>query len=268
MEIYTFSSYKQYVLERVQAMPRKGHGQFIKIARHIGVSPVIVTQVLKGVRNFSDEQALQLAGYLGLQPAETEYFMRLLAHEKAGTQDLKRFHQEAIEALRKRAQEVKARVPHHQDLDEAAKSIFYSDWTYSAVRLLTSIPSFKTVEALAESIGSSRARTGEIVDFLLQVGLCKRNEAGQLELGIANTHVDAQSRFVNNHRRNWRLKALEALNGATAEELFFVAPCTLSDEDFKVIKSELLAIISSLSKRIRETNPESLVCLNIDWFKV
>src|ERR1700733_12870379 len=105
INIFEFSSYKTYTLERVKAMPRGGHGQFIKIARHIRVNPVIVTQVLKGDRNFSDEQGLQLTNYLGLTAIEVEFFMRLLALEKAGSVELKSFHNKALGEIRKAAKD-------------------------------------------------------------------------------------------------------------------------------------------------------------------
>src|SRR6185312_6453638 len=181
MDIFKYESYKAYVLDRVQAMPRSGHGQFKKIADHLQVSPVIVTQVLKGPRQFTDEQGLKLSDYLGLNSDATEFMMRLLAHEKAGTRDLRLYHQKALRELKRRATEVKNRVAEFRELDDTAKSIFYSDWIYSAIRLLTSIPRFKTADAMAESLGLGRAQVNEILEFLVSVGLCKADAHGGFE---------------------------------------------------------------------------------------
>lgn len=268
MDIFEFSSYKKYVLERVEAMPRRGHGQFTKIATHIGASPVIVTQVLKGPREFSDEQALRIANYLGLKPLESEYFMRLVLLEKAGTHDLKVFHRQALDQLRRAGQAVKNRVAPHKELDDSTKSIFYSDWVYSAARSLTSLEEFRTPEAIAERLGISLSRVNEIVEFLIQVGLLALDAKGRLKPGVAQTHLDAQSRFINNHRRNWRLKALEGLNKTTPDELFYSGPCTISQKDFADLRLEFTKAISALSQKVSATDPELLACLNIDWFKV
>lgn len=268
MEIFGFSSYKEYIVKRVESMPRKGYGQFRKIAQYLSVSPVIITQVIKGDRHFSEEQGLRLANYLGLKDLEMEYFMRLIAIEKAGTHELKIFHKEALSALKKKALDVKNRIGKFHELDDTTKSVFYSDWTYSAIRLSTSIPSYRTVDALAERLQLSRGRVSEILEFLLQIGLCKKNTRGAVEPGPTSVYLDPQSRFINSHRRNWRLKGLEGLNKTTPDELFYSAPCTLSDEDFLAFKTELTGVISQLTKLVPETEPESLVCLNIDWFKI
>ncbi len=267
MEIYSFSSYKDFVLARVKAMPRGGHGQFMKIAKHIGANPVVVTQVLKGQRDFSEEQALRLCNFFGLAALESEYFMRLVAMEKAGTHDLKRFHRDALAALKRQAHTAKSRVAEFKELDEAAKSVFYSDWIYSAVRLLTSIDKIKGPDDLAEHLGLSHARVNEILEFLTGAGLVKSDKNG-LYMGVRSTHLDAQSRFVNNHHRNWRIKGLAALNAATPDDLFYTGPCTLSHDDFMALRKELVDVVASMTKKVPDTNPEFLACMNIDWFKV
>jgi len=249
-------------------MPKNGYGQLARIAQHIGVNPVVVTQVLKSDRDFNEEQGLKVADFLGLNPMETECFMRLLARDRAGTHDLKAFHESALEALRKEARKITNRLAVHRDLDDSTKSVFYSDWVYSATRLLTTIKEFQTPEALAQRLNLSNARINEVLDFLVNYGLCTRDGSGKLDIGIASTHLDAQSRFINNHHRNWRLKGLESLNRITPEELFYSSPCTLSREDFQIVAEEIRNLIASISKRIPDSPSEVLACVNIDWFKI
>lgn len=268
MEIFNYNSYRIYVQDRVKAMPKNGHGQFMKIAKHIGANPVVVTQVLKGSREFSEEQALRLTNYLGLNALESEYFMRLTALERAGTHDLKQFHKEALNQLRRQAQSAKGKSQAAHEIDEPTKSIFYSDWIYSGIRLLSSIEAFSNIDAIAERLKIPRARVAEIVEFLVRAGLSRYNDKGELDLGVVSTHVDAQSRFVNNHRRNWRLKGLEALNKSTQEELFYSGPCALSENVFQELRAELLEIVASLTRKAPREEPQVLACLNIDWFKV
>ncbi len=266
MEVYDYSSYKDYILARVKAMPRGGHGQFMKMAKHIGANPVVVSQVMKGDRDFSDEQALRLTDFFGLTTMESEYFMRMVALEKAGTHDLKRFHRDALAALKRQAHATKNRVAAHQELDDSTKSVFYSDWIYSAVRLLTTIEGYQTADAIAEHLDISHARVNEIVEFLLSVGLV-RKEGDRLAIGVLSTHLDAQSRFVNNHHRNWRIRGLQALNTRTPDDLFYTAPCTLSQDDFMILRKEMVQLMASLTKRVPNSEPRTLACLNIDWFK-
>jgi uncharacterized protein (TIGR02147 family) len=266
MEIYDFSTYKDYILARVKAMPRNGHGQYMKMAKHIGANPVVVSQVLKGDRDFTEEQGLRLTDFFGMTVKESEYFMRLLSLEKAGTHDLKRFHRDALAALKRAAHATKNRVAAHQELNDSTKSVFYSDWIYGAVRLLSSIEKFRSADAIAEHLDLNHARVNEILEFLISVGLVKK-EKELLSVGVRSTHLDAQSRFVNSHHRNWRIRGLQALNTRTPDDLFYTGPCTMSEDDFLVLRKELVAVIASLTKRVPDSNPETLACLNIDWFR-
>lgn len=267
MEVYDFTSYKDYVLARVKAMPHNGHGQFMRIAKHVGVNPVVVSQVLKGNRDFSEEQALRLTNFFGMSALESEYFMRMVAREKAGTHDLKRFHDDALSALKKQANSVKNRAAQFLELDESTRSVFYSDYIFSAVRLLTSIEKFQNADAIAEHLEIGHARVNEILEFLKSVGMVKE-ENGRLSIGVRSTHLDAQSRFINNHHRNWRLKGLEGLNNKTPDDMFYSGPCTISLENFLELRKELVGVIASLTKRAPSSDPEVLACLNIDWFKI
>lgn len=268
MEIYESTNYREFIWARIKAMPRSGHGQLIKIAKHIGANPVIVSQVLKGDRDFTEEQAFRITNYFGLNGLESDYFMRMLAYERAGTHDLKQFYREAMDVLKRKLQAPKQRVGAHRELDETTKSVFYSEWTYSAVRLLSSIDKYNTVDAIAEHLGLGRARATEIADFLVLVGLCNRDKHGKLSMGVAKTHIDAKSRFVNNHRRNWRLKGLEGLGHVTPDDLFYSGPCSISLKDFQKIRNELVSAVGSMSKLAIASEPEFLACLNIDWFQI
>lgn len=267
MEVFKFTDYKEFILARVKAMPRNGHGQFMKMAKHVGAHPVVVTQVLKGSRDFSEEQAFRLTDFFGLNSAESEYFMRLVAMSKAGSHDLKRFHRESLATLKRQAESAKQRIAEHRTLDDSTKSVFYSDWIYGAVRLLTSIEEFRTSGAIAEHLGIGLARVNELLEFLVSVGLVKR-EKDKLSIGIASTHLDARSRFVNNHHRNWRIKGLEALNSSTPDDLFFTGPCTISLEDFSVLRKELIDVVASMTKKVPKSDPQVLACMNMDWFKL
>lgn len=266
MEVYEFSSYKEFILARVKAMPRGGHGQFMKMAKHIGANPVVVSQVLKGHRDFTEEQALRLTDFFGLTTMESEYFMRLVALEKAGTHDLKRFHREALAALKRQAHATRNRLAQNQELDDSTKSIFYSDWIYGAIRLLTAIEKYGTADAIAEYMELSLGRVNEILEFLISVRLVKK-DGDRLAIGMGSTYLDAHSRFVNNHHRNWRLRGLQALNTRTPDDLFYTGPCTMSEENFLILRKEFVAMIASFTKKVADSEPEILACLNVDWFK-
>lgn len=265
MNIFEYSDYKLFVRERVQAMPGRGRGQFRQMALKLGVNSTVVSQVFKGARDLSPEQALKLAGFLGLGPLETKYFVNLILIARAGSKDLQDYFRSDLKKLKAESANIKTRVVEHQEVSDEAKALFYSNWYYSGIRNLSAIPGYDHIDPISEYFGLSRALVKQVVDFLLQAGLITEVN-GKLKPGTLSTHLDAKSPLINGHRRNWRMKALEKLDEVQEPHLFYSSPMSLSKEDKFKIREELVATISKISKRVEKSPEEELACLNIDWF--
>jgi len=267
ISIYEFNNYKKFLMSRVRERPSLGRGELSKIAQKLGTSSVAISQVVRGDRNFTHEQALEVAEYLELGELETEYFLLLVLLERAGTFKLKRKLNDQLEAVRKRAQTLKSRVPHHQEMDSNARSEFYSHWYYSGIRLLSSIGDYQSIETIAKRMSLSENRVREVVEFLLRYGLCVEKD-GQIQMGPRMTHLEASSPLVTRHHSNWRLKGIENMDGLEPEELFYTGPMTISLASMKIIRKELLTTIENIAREVSSSPSEQLACLNIDWFLV
>jgi uncharacterized protein (TIGR02147 family) len=265
--IYEFKDYKKFLIKLIQQMPKKGRGQARKLADHLRVQAVVISQVLSGDREFTAEQGLEVADFFGLDAQATDYLVCLIHHARAGTQNLKQHYEKKIELQQKEAMKLKNKVVEHRDLSDTDKGIFYSNWFYSGIRLLTSIREYETIDAMADRFRMSRAKVGEILEFLVSRGLCVEKN-GHYKMGVTATFVDASSKFINNHRRNWRLKGIEKISEPGANDLFYSSPCSLSAKDQQMIRQEIAKLISDFSKRVGDSPAEKLACLNIDWFEI
>ena len=76
-----------------------------------------------------------------------------------------------------------------------------------------------------------------------------------------------RSPFVNSHRRNWRLKAIEKFPKPGEQDLFYSGPYSLSEKDYDWLRKELVKLISTVSARVGDSPPEKLACLNLDFFE-
>jgi uncharacterized protein (TIGR02147 family) len=265
--VYSFKEYKPFLRHHIGALPKKGHGELARIAAHLELNPAHISQIINGPKDFTLEQGHDLAAYLGLSALESDYFFLLLEKDRAGTHRLKKYFEAKMEKLKTEAQNVAKRFPKDHKMDEAAKSNFYSNWMYSAVRLITSMPQFTSVDAIAKRMQLSRARTTEVLRFLVENGLCVE-EKGRYKMGPQRTHLERESPHIGRHRSNWRIKALHQMDTLSETELMFTAPMTMSREDFAELKEELMKVIERLSPKIKDSKPESLFCLNIDLFEV
>lgn len=266
MNIYEYTDYKVFLRALIETFPRQGRGQARRLAEHLAVNSVVISQILSGSRDFSSEQALSVAGYFGLDERATDYFLLLVQKARAGTKDLERFYLRQIQALKQANQDLKNRVVEYKELSDADKGVFYSNWFYSGVRLLSSIPGYQGLDEIAKYFGMSRARVSEVLSFLLERGLCKEVD-GKIQMGPTATYVDSASKYVNSHRRNWRLKALERFTEPQESDLFYSSPYSLSEADAIKIREDLVKLIGQISKKVGDSPAEKLVCLNVDWFR-
>lgn len=265
MSITKFKNYKIFLKRTLSNFPKNGRGQARRLAEHLGVAPVVVSQILTGERHFTIDQAIKIAEYLMLDAREKEYFVYLVCQARADTPSAKEFYGKRIEDLREEANKVRGLVSKRNELTESDKAVYYSNWYYGGVRILSTIPGFQNVDSIAAHFGLSREKVGQIVNFLVSCGLCT-NEEGKIQAGKAATYVGEGSEFLNNHRRNWREKARERFLKPGNDDIFYSSPMSLSKADAETFRAEILDLIKSFSKRVATSPEEKLMCINIDWF--
>lgn len=266
MWISEFNDYKAFLKAVIATFLKKGRGQARRLAEHLNVAPVVISQVLTQGREFTVDQALKAANFYSFDELTTEYFICLVIRARAETTELRRHYDGKLRNLREEAQKIKNLVDGREELSEPDRAIFYSNWYYSGVRILSSIEGYQSVDKIAEYFGMSKEKVGGIVSFLLKCGLCV-NDDGKIKPGARSTHVPADSYFVNNHRNNWRSKAREKLTEPGTNDIFYSSPLSISEADAELVKKQILQFIKDLSKRVVDSPSEKLMCINIDWFK-
>ena len=138
MELLKHEDYKEYLRERIRAMPRKGRGEVQRIAKALRVHPSFISQVLRGSNHLTGEQALALAAHWGLAEGDTDYFLLLVQHQRASTPALKHHFHRKIVNFREQIRANREEERREFAISRADQSIFYSDWHYSAIRLAAS----------------------------------------------------------------------------------------------------------------------------------
>lgn len=267
MRIYDFLQYKPFLMEFIASFPKKGRGQALKLSKHLGVSSVVISQILKAERHMTHEQALSCSEFYGFDERATEYFLDMVAKDRAGTHKLSQYYLKKLKKIQSEESQVKSRIVQAQQLSEIETAQFYSNWFYSGIRLLSSIPEFKTVDDIASHLRLSRTKVREVVNFLIRLGLCVEDNGG-ITMGPSATYLDPTSAFANNHRRNWRTKAIEKMTEPGSNDLFYTSPMSLSSADVKIIRKEILAFVGTVSKRVADSPCEVVACLNIDLFEL
>ncbi|MGZ3803542.1 MAG: TIGR02147 family protein [Pseudobdellovibrionaceae bacterium] len=268
MKLFESMDYRKFLEAFIKAQPRGGHGYKLKIAEALRVHPTLITQVLKGRKSFSTEQAYALTQFIGINDLEKDYFLTLIEYDRAGSMALKKFIESKLLKLRHESEKIKNRVPVYATMSEADQALFYSQWYYSALRLSCGLGEKVTAESLARDFDLPPELVEKILQFLLSRGLVIEKKDKTLDRGPQNTFLPADSPVISRHHMNWRMKAIERHPRLKPDELAFSAPLTLSEDEIPEIKKMCLDFIQEISKKVSKSPAERLACINIDWFRL
>ena len=266
MKIFDYDHYRHFLQAWLAQLPNQGHGQLVKIANSLDIHPSVVTLVLQGKKDFNLEQASDLATHLELSDLESEYLFVLVNQARAGRDGLRKRLQRQAQKIRAQASTLKDLLPPQKELSEEAKSVFYSQWYYSAIRILSSVEQYQSAEALARRLELPRAKVKDILDFLVRHGLCEERD-GKFIMGPQSTHLGASSPLVTRHHANWRERSIFQLEKMREDELFFTSPISIATKDLQRVRKILVAAIEDAFKVIDPSPCEEVACLNIDLFR-
>src|SRR4051812_29932070 len=110
MKVFEFDDYKKFVLARLRSMPKRGHGQFRRIAQLLNIHTTMVTHIFKGDAQLTIDHALKLGQHWGLDPLEKDYFIMLLQIERAGTSDARNYFVKQLAVLAEHARKISERL--------------------------------------------------------------------------------------------------------------------------------------------------------------
>ena len=263
--IFSFNDYKTYLSSVEQQGEIKGFRS--RLAEATDCQNAFVSQVLNGDVNFSLEQGLKIAAFLGLRTDEHQYFLWMIEYRRAGTADLKKYFQQLMAALREKNLEIKDRVAIPQVLSAEAQATYYSSWIYSAIHVLAMIPSFNTSAKIASALGLSTAAAETAVDFLVNNGLLNRT-AGHLSSGKIQIHLGRDSANINKHHGNWRIEALKSLDHSQKGDLHYSGVSSLSRADVEKIREMFVDLIENYVRVVEKSPEETLYAFNLDFFQM
>jgi uncharacterized protein (TIGR02147 family) len=267
MTVFQFDDYKACFLKWLEEMPNSGRGQFRRLAQHLRVSSVFITQVFRGDRDLNPDQALDTTEFMGLTELETEYFLLLVQEARAGGHRLKTRVRKKRQALKVEAIDLKKQISQDAELSHEAKSVFYGHWHYSAVRLLCSLPGFETSAEIATKFQLPIDRVNQILGFLNQHQLIVPTKRGW-KMGPKVTHLEASSPFIISRQIQWRTKGFEAMSTSSPENLFYTGPMSLDEKTFEEVRQILADAIRNVVDKVKPSEPAMLACLNLDWFRL
>lgn len=264
--LFDFYDYRAYLKF---ALPVSGpqRGTRAKLAEALGCQGAFVSLVLGGSTHFSLEHAEKVSRFLTHDEDERDYFLLLVHSARAGSKDLERYYQEKLEAIRSKRREIKERVVTTSSLSEADQLVYYSSWHYTAIHMCLMVPHLQERQAIANALHLPQGTVSSILSFLVRTGLAEE-QGGRFVCGPIRIHLPANSPLVSKHHTNWRVKAIQSLDGTNKSDLHYSSVMCLSEEAIEKIRSLLLQAIEDTEPIIKDAKNEAVCALALDIFRV
>jgi uncharacterized protein (TIGR02147 family) len=265
MNIFEQNDYKEALKLYIRKKGKAKRGTYKNLAEYLGVHATLISQILSGSKDFTEEQIFSACDFLGISKLETQYLWILVQIERAGSVRLKNHYVELKDQLRNESLQLSNRVQRNHELTESEKAIFYSSWLYSVVHVATTLDRKVDFEFICERFHLAPAKAREILDFLIQIQMIKEKE-GRFLPGTTSTHLEKKSPFIVKHHTNWRLKAIEATENLLDEELIYSANFTISKKDFARLREDMVQVIQNFLSVVKDSPAEDIAQFNLDFF--
>ena len=262
ISIFNYKDYKQF-LRKATAV----RGQLSRLATAAGCHPSYLSQAVHNKVHLTPDQTLGIARHLNLSENETDFFLALVDHARAGTKELRSLLERKMHELRAKHENITHRL-RRTELDVARNQAFYfSKWIWSAVHVLTAIPDFQSTTAIGERLGMSRNRALALLTELERSGFVRREE-GRWKYSGGELHLPHHSPYVVQHHSNWRGQAILNAQLAGPDNIHFTGVYALSKADVAVLKEKMLKLLEEISQTVAPSSEEEAVCILCDFFTV
>ena len=269
MNIYECLDYKEFINKYIQSLPGEGRGEYGRVAKAVRVSSTLISQIFKGSRELSLEQAFLISEYLNLNEEELDYFELLVLMARSGIKKQKDFYLTKIKKLQEKNKSFKKFIkPKDLKLKPEEELVYYTEWIHAAVRILSEIEGLQTVESLSNKLKIEVDIVKKSAEFLSKIGMAEY-ESGKIKGVKTNIHLDRSSPFILLRQQTWRLKALENLQRKNEEDYSFNALMTIEEDQLEKIQEILKESVGKIGEQVQEAEkPRKMLCLNIDMFEV
>lgn len=265
--VFEFDDYKAFLKATEKSRAHFERGFRSRLAEALGCQNAYISNILNKESHFSLEQSLKICMFLKLSITERKFFLALVEHARAGTQELRAHFNAEISAMRTKHLALKDRVGTAFTISTEAQSIYYSHWSYAAIHMLTTLPGHRDVNDVAEALRLPIETVRSSLLFLSSVGLVKE-QRGRLLPGPSHIHLGRDSHQIRQHHTNWRLAAIESLVHVGEADVHYSTVSTLSAADAEKLKARFAREIENYVQTVRASPEEALYGFNLDFYSL
>jgi uncharacterized protein (TIGR02147 family) len=240
------------------------------LAKAAGCQLSYLSQVLSESVHLTPEHAAGLSEYWNFSTHESEFFLGLVNQARASSPRLKELIESRLNELRIKSTNVEDKI-HDPQIDvQAEQALYYSNWLFSAIHMIVSIPEYQTEEAISERLLVPLPVVLGCLESLERMGLVSKDKSSKSvwrikQWTLHNPKDQAVSWF---HHANWRHRALLDVQSHRIDGIHYTALHSLSKSDLVKFKGMVSRLIQNSRELVGPSKEEELVAFSVDLFLV
>lgn len=268
MNIYVHKDYRGVIN---QILNENNHikGYRSSLVKAAGCSLSFLSQVLNSSTQLTLDHGANMCDFWGLDEDDVEYFLDLISWERSASVSLrkrleKRLRDRRVESKRLVKQSASTSLTLSENLKE---SIYYSSWHYAAIHVLTAIPAYQTIAAIAERLNLPTALIERTLNDLKVIGAVEQK--GRLWQALGHSiFLRKESPLSTINQNNWRQQAMKHQAQFPYDGIHYSGLYALSREDGKQLMNMCEDFIRNAHNVVSSSKEEELVCFNMDYFSI
>lgn len=266
-ELFNINDYRKAFRSLIAQAENGGRGLQTKLARELGCQQAFISRVLAGQAELSPEQSFGVAKYFGLSRLHREYWLALVAENRAGNDELRLYHRERRERIREEFHSLHRRIDTENKINDADKSYYYGDWFYSALHMLVSVEGQARDEAYAQRLGIGIEDVRQALDLLERAKLVERSDGGW-RLSTGRIHLAPTHPLVRKHHANWRLLTMQRLSRPRPDDLHYTSVVSCGHKDKEKVRQILADAVTRIRALIKDSADETVCHYAVDFFEL
>jgi uncharacterized protein (TIGR02147 family) len=266
MKAFDFENYKDFLKWQISANINIS-GYKGQLAQAAGCQRAYLSQILNSHVHLTPDQAVGLAEFWLLQNPERDYFLELVNLDRAGTQALKNIILERLRSLKRSVDTVTGRIRKSGIETEALQAQYYGSWHYSAIHILLTVSTYRSIPKIAERLNLSKSTVMAALLVLEKIGLVAKK--GEIWQPVSfDLHLPKNSPLNSNNHMNWRVQAIQKSQNIDSDEIHFTSVYSLSEKDFRKLRKQILQLISDSRETALASEEQDIFSFCCDFFRI
>ncbi len=238
------------------------------MAAHMRIQKAYLSQVIKGVRDLSQDQLFMACQFLGFLPEENEYLKLLLDYARCGLKDREKLLLKEIKIWQKQKNKTSQYID-VQELTEREinREDYYLDPMNQVVHMGLHCEEFRLDPMkLAAKLFLPKKRISDYINNLQRMGIITMAENG-IQLNDIELHLPKDSSIFASYKSQCYTNTMNRLKQLEENKTYNFTVFFSGDENLrKEINNQFMKFLSRTKKLVGDSESNEVFQMNFDLF--